>query len=707
MNNKIQLIYNKMCYDCQFKFRNIISYVKNNREKNLNDLDLFKCKVDKTRDVLDDKNILPLALIFCRQDSYVFIWKDSIYNGDGTTKIPVINNTILLSQQTIHKIKDYNLVSNSLTTTKKQQMLVPKIIEKNNHALKQSFSRQMTLIHRQHFLHMSKMRKTIMLLSLVFILMFAAMGGFLSWYFLSGQNNSGSIINPSKQRIDLNEHLADSQLDLINDNRENSILQAAKKKNKKLDIQDLLVKNITDTNAVIYVKSSSNIYNTDSTVIVSFLPTKISLLTHVIKRNFFINTNSPNPPELLKIIKLENPKLVLDYVNIENIITVENNQIILKGNLVSQGEKSIYVSDESLELYFSNTDRKMLSNDLTEINLGDIKNYKSKTILEAVKLKNKNVLIDQVEVIPGNVVDKEAKIKVKSNSKDYYINDSYLITVEFRSFNKELGQIKEKVENDIKISDLDTAFELENNLILVSGWVENKGQGTHLFSLDGKYVTKVEDQIFNKIIKTPDNNILMGLGYSKGLFLLDSRSGKIIKKVEDNPNNPLNDKLGDIIFLHNGTILGISSEKNPTLYQLNADGTLLKQIKKYDDISYTYLYQLENGSIFLTSNLNGEEIIQLNKDYSIQKKIFLNPPGVCNAWGYSLLQSENSGIILLGGAAQTKCIYHLYSDLSLKEQTGFPNEEEMQLAIKLKSGTFLGFRKSYNGDNGVYILKNE
>ncbi|AGM25293.1 hypothetical protein [Spiroplasma chrysopicola] len=703
MKNKIELIYNKMCYDCQFKFRNVIEYVKDNPEKNLNDLDLFKCKVDKTRDVLDDKNILPLALIFCRQDSYVFIWKDSIYNGDGTTKIPVINNTILLSQQTIHKIKGYNLISNSLTTTKKQQTLIPKIIEKNNHALKQSFNRQIMVINRQHFLHMSKMRKTIMLLSLVFILMFGAMGGLLGWYFLSGQNNSGSIIPPNKQRIDLSEHFDNSQLGVIADNRAETILTVAKDKNPDLKIDNLLVKNITRENAIIYVKSSSNIYKNDSTIIVSFLPQKISLLTHVTKRNFFINTNSPTLKQLLKIIELGNPNLKLEYVNIEDIITVENNQIILKGNLVSKREsKSIYVFGDSLELYFSNTGRKMLSNDLTEINLGDIKNYKSSTILEAVKLKNSNVLTEQIEVLPGAVLDKEANIKVKSDSKDYYI-DSYFIKVEFRSFNDKIGTIKEKLEQNFReIPSIKTAFELDSKLILLSGAVTSeKGVlwGTHLFSFDGKYIDRIYQYEWTKIIRTPDNDKLLALRFNTSSltysrYLIDSSTGKILKEVKDNPNSPGASPI-DIIFLQNGNILGLNQAndgtKTSTLFQLNPDGTFQKILQIIDNAFFDNLWQLKNGAIFLVSN-SGKEIATLNSDYSVQKRLCFD---YGNGKDFSFYEFENLGIIL---ADKHNNIYHLYSDLSFKEK-GKGNFGDITVRLRLKNGKFVGF-----STEGMYTL---
>ncbi|AGM25200.1 hypothetical protein [Spiroplasma chrysopicola] len=271
MENKVQHFFDSMCNSCQYKFKKVISVAKRNALKDLDDLQVFLCTVDKTRNIDEDNGIVPLAFIFCKNDSYAFFWKDNLYNGDGSSKLKIINDTIILAQATIERIKENTTNDKAVTVVKKEETraIASKMIHQNNSSLKEHFSRQMLIMNRQQLLHMSKIRKMILILGLSFILVLGIVGGTLGWYF-AGNNTANQQFPNYTWRINLNENLINKELEAIDDNRVETILAATKEKNQDLVIEDLLVKNITRNEATIYVKSSSNIYEYNSFAKVSF-----------------------------------------------------------------------------------------------------------------------------------------------------------------------------------------------------------------------------------------------------------------------------------------------------------------------------------------------------------------------------------------------------------------------------------------------------
>ncbi|RUO86781.1 hypothetical protein D9R21_00980 [Spiroplasma endosymbiont of Megaselia nigra] len=48
--------------------------------------------------------IMPIALINCKDNKYIFFWKTNFLDVSGNPKVPVVNQTIQLSKETIDKI---------------------------------------------------------------------------------------------------------------------------------------------------------------------------------------------------------------------------------------------------------------------------------------------------------------------------------------------------------------------------------------------------------------------------------------------------------------------------------------------------------------------------------------------------------------------------------------------------------------------------
>ncbi|AGM25017.1 hypothetical protein [Spiroplasma chrysopicola] len=148
MENKVQVFFDSMCNSCQYKFKKVISVAKKNALKDLDDLQVFLCTVDKNRSIEDDNGLVPLAFIFCKKDSYVFFWKEDLYNGDGSSKIKIVNDRLILSQAIIDRIKEHNANNNELIVVKKKQTqdITSKLISENNTSIVKHFNRQMAIM---------------------------------------------------------------------------------------------------------------------------------------------------------------------------------------------------------------------------------------------------------------------------------------------------------------------------------------------------------------------------------------------------------------------------------------------------------------------------------------------------------------------------------------------------------------------------------
>ncbi|AOX43942.1 hypothetical protein S100390_v1c06050 [Spiroplasma sp. NBRC 100390] len=104
MQNDIRYIYDEMCDRCKISFKKIILAIRNDRTKDVNNLALFFCEVNPNTESQDDHGVMPIALINCTNNKYAFFWKTNLLDHNGNPKIPIIDHTVELSQETINKI---------------------------------------------------------------------------------------------------------------------------------------------------------------------------------------------------------------------------------------------------------------------------------------------------------------------------------------------------------------------------------------------------------------------------------------------------------------------------------------------------------------------------------------------------------------------------------------------------------------------------
>lgn len=104
MQNDIRYIYDEMCDKCKVTFKKIILAIRNDRTKDVNNLALFFCEVNPNTEIQDDHGVMPIALINCVNNKYAFFWKTNLLDHKGNPKIPIIDHTVELSQETINKI---------------------------------------------------------------------------------------------------------------------------------------------------------------------------------------------------------------------------------------------------------------------------------------------------------------------------------------------------------------------------------------------------------------------------------------------------------------------------------------------------------------------------------------------------------------------------------------------------------------------------
>ncbi|AGM26123.1 hypothetical protein SSYRP_v1c05330 [Spiroplasma syrphidicola EA-1] len=661
MKNKIEFLYNKMCFRCKSKFKQIVIQIKNNNNLDIKNLEFFSCKVEKNRLINQDHGVKPLAFIHCKNDSYAFFWKNSLYNGDGSSKIPVINNTIKLSQATIDKIaEDANnnlVIVNSLSN-------LPNVNSKIENNVSKIIS-QVDVIKRNNThltLQVVKTRKLIVILTLICILILGSVGSFLGWYFIHGENNNIISLPPALGQINLSDHLVDSNLQKINDNRTETILSMAKNKNSDLIVEDLLVKNITETTADIVVLSSNKTYIVGSLVNVSFTPQTVTLQTHVKKTNFFAEVDLANPEKTIDMIvnAPENKLLKKEQVQLK----IENSTYttdVYKATLIPSENNTIYLEDDNLEIFFSTTGKKLLSEVLSQVDLGDIVNKNPEIIMDAIKNKNPNIDTNQIEIVSNSIEDSRAEIKVSENSKEYIL-DSPLVTIYYRVFNPNIGTIKEKVEQPDGQSFkrwVSILFQLANGTILA---IESSSYGSiYELNMDGAIKQKVgntSNTSLNAIVQLSDGTILAG--GSRDIYELNM-DGTIKKKVEQPDGQSFDNSVNTLFQLANGTILAVESSVNSFIYELNMDGTIKQKVGNSSNTSLHTIVQLSDGTILAGGS---RDIYELNMDGTIKKKVE-QPGGVAFDGSVSSLIQLSDGTIL---AATGYSLYQLNMDGTIKKK---------------------------------------
>ncbi|WP_368487050.1 hypothetical protein [Spiroplasma sp. DGKH1] len=144
----------------------------------------------KNRSVQLDQGVKPLAFIKCEKDSYVFLHNDNLYFKDGTLKLPIYNNKIILSAQTI---KNMILQLEMQTAGLKPPSLVkiPAPMNKNNIL---QINQILEELNAHYSKKNNKLKSIIIILFLLIAFFLSGAGGILGWYFL---NNSSIIEKPN------------------------------------------------------------------------------------------------------------------------------------------------------------------------------------------------------------------------------------------------------------------------------------------------------------------------------------------------------------------------------------------------------------------------------------------------------------------------------------------------------------------------------
>ncbi len=238
--------------------------------------------------------------------------------------------------------------------------------------------------------------------------------------------------------------------------------------NKGLDLNQVEISNIKETgnkgiteeftNYSATVKAKENSYSYKGTVDINFY-TVVSIsqpdeLNDIIKNTQLGELNENTEVSILSALAQKNANLDLGHLEVKNITETSATINSISGSKIYKG--SVEVNFKVIEKE-KPSNKKDLSVDLTQTNLGVIKDANTSTILDEVYAKNKNVKKDEVEV--KNISTTGATIKTKAKS-EFYNEESQVVI----NFSLEENGEKPKPSNDA---------------LLVGYWYEWGGEGQH------------------------------------------------------------------------------------------------------------------------------------------------------------------------------------------------------------------------------------
>jgi 5S rRNA maturation endonuclease (ribonuclease M5) len=161
----------------------------------------------------------------------------------------------------------------------------------------------------------------------------------------------------------------------------------------------------------------------------------------------------------LNAVKSKNSGLNIDEVEIKDIKDKS-------ATVATKSSSTVYTG--SVNVTFTTTPdvtTKPLTDDLTEADLGDIKDNKETTILDAVKAKN--TAVDETQLEVANITDKGATINVIKDSKVYDAGDTVNVTYTVTPTTKDLS---EDITTKTLVNPLDN---FEDTTILAAVKAEN------------------------------------------------------------------------------------------------------------------------------------------------------------------------------------------------------------------------------------------
>jgi aspartate carbamoyltransferase regulatory subunit len=253
-----------------------------------------------------------------------------------------------------------------------------------------------------------------------------------------------AIIPASKP---LTDDLTDVELGDIKDNKEATILAAVKAKNTAVDETQLEVADITDTGATINVISGSTVYDADGSVPVTFaiIPASKPLtadLTVVELGDIKDNKEAT----ILAAVKAKNTAVDETQLEVADITDTGATINVISGSTVYDADGSVPVTFAIIPA------SKPLTDDLTDVELGDIESNDETTILAAVKAKN--AAVDETQLEVADITDTGATINVIKDSKVYDAGGSVPVTFAIIPASKPLTDDLTDVElGDIESND--------------------------------------------------------------------------------------------------------------------------------------------------------------------------------------------------------------------------------------------------------------
>jgi aspartate carbamoyltransferase regulatory subunit len=228
---------------------------------------------------------------------------------------------------------------------------------------------------------------------------------------------------PVDNRVALSTVITSKNLDELANNDADTILKAVKSKNSDLSIDEVEVKDIKDKSATVAAKSGSTVYT--GSVSVTFTTTPV-------------DTTKPLTADLTVVelgdIKDNKEATILAAVKAKNAAVDETQlevaDITNKGATINVIKDSkVYDAGGSVSVTYTVTPdvtTKPLTDDLTDVELGDIKDNKEATILAAVKAKN--TAVDETQLEVADITDTGATINVISGSTVYDADGSVPVT---------------------------------------------------------------------------------------------------------------------------------------------------------------------------------------------------------------------------------------------------------------------------------------
>jgi aspartate carbamoyltransferase regulatory subunit len=228
-------------------------------------------------------------------------------------------------------------------------------------------------------------------------------------------------VTPDVTTKPLTDDLTDVELGDIKDNKEATILAAVKAKNTAVDETQLEVADITDTGATINVISGSTVYDADGSVPVTFAIIPASKpLTDDLTDVELGDIESNDETTILAAVKAKNAAVDETQLEVADITDTGATINVIKDSKVYDAGGSVPVTFAIIPA------SKPLTDDLTDVELGDIESNDETTILAAVKAKN--VAVDETQLEVADITDTGATINVISGSTVYDADGSVPVT---------------------------------------------------------------------------------------------------------------------------------------------------------------------------------------------------------------------------------------------------------------------------------------